>query len=103
MVSTGAARAMPGIAAVLLAEDVPGHNNVGVARHDETLFAGAFLKPYGGAYTIRIGGEPFLERAAQLDPEVRAAITPMTQPKQWNSGTGAQMRSRAVAFSRRPI
>jgi xanthine dehydrogenase molybdopterin binding subunit/xanthine dehydrogenase small subunit len=33
-----AARAMPGVVAVLLAEDVPGKNNVGV-HHDEPLFA----------------------------------------------------------------
>ena len=33
------ARAVRGVAAVLMAEDVPGHNNVGVSRHDETLFA----------------------------------------------------------------
>ena len=24
-------------------------------ENDEALFAGAFLKPYGGAYTVRIG------------------------------------------------
>ena len=30
------ARAVPGIRAVLLAEDVPGENNVGVSRKDET-------------------------------------------------------------------
>ena len=34
-----AARQVPGVVAVLMAEDIPGHNNVGVARHDEPLFA----------------------------------------------------------------
>jgi xanthine dehydrogenase molybdopterin binding subunit/xanthine dehydrogenase small subunit len=34
-----AARAMPGIAAVLVAEDVPGLNDVGAVRHDEILLA----------------------------------------------------------------
>jgi len=34
-----AARNMPGIAAVLLAEDVPGLNDVGAIRHDEILLA----------------------------------------------------------------
>jgi xanthine dehydrogenase molybdopterin binding subunit/xanthine dehydrogenase small subunit len=34
-----AARTMPGIAAVLLAEDVPGINDVGAIRHDEILLA----------------------------------------------------------------
>ena len=33
------ARTAPGVAAVLLAEDIPGDNNVGTARHDEQLFA----------------------------------------------------------------
>lgn len=33
------ALALPGVVAVLMAEDVPGHNNVGVARADEPLFA----------------------------------------------------------------
>jgi len=33
------ARSEPGVVAVLMAEDVPGENDVGVARHDETLFA----------------------------------------------------------------
>jgi xanthine dehydrogenase molybdopterin binding subunit/xanthine dehydrogenase small subunit len=33
------ARAMPGVAAVLMAEDIPGLNDVGVIRHDETLLA----------------------------------------------------------------
>ena len=33
------ARAAPGVRAVLLAEDVPGENNVGVSRKDETLLA----------------------------------------------------------------
>lgn len=34
-----AARRTPGVRAVLLAEDVPGHNNVGVSRKDEILLA----------------------------------------------------------------
>jgi xanthine dehydrogenase molybdopterin binding subunit/xanthine dehydrogenase small subunit len=33
------ARGVPGVTAVLAAEDVPGVNNVGTARHDEPLFA----------------------------------------------------------------
>ena len=34
----GAARAMPGVLAVLTADDVPGENDTGPARHDEPLF-----------------------------------------------------------------
>ena len=33
-------------------------------------------------------------------PVTAAAIVPMTQPKQWYSGTGMQMRSCSVAFRR---
>ena len=33
------AKAMPGVAAVLLAEDIPGLNDVGAVRHDEILLA----------------------------------------------------------------
>ena len=33
------ARRAPGVAAVLLAEDIPGHNNTGPVRHDEPLLA----------------------------------------------------------------
>ena len=33
------ARSMPGVALVLTASDVPGHNDVGAVRHDEPLFA----------------------------------------------------------------
>jgi xanthine dehydrogenase molybdopterin binding subunit/xanthine dehydrogenase small subunit len=33
------ARTMPGVAAVLFAEDIPGTNDVGAVRHDETLLA----------------------------------------------------------------
>ncbi|MEO6004533.1 MAG: xanthine dehydrogenase molybdopterin binding subunit [Opitutus sp.] len=36
---TTRALAVPGVVAVLMAEDIPGHNNVGVSRHDETLLA----------------------------------------------------------------
>jgi len=36
---TSAAKTMPGVAAVLLAEDVPGLNDVGAVRHDEILLA----------------------------------------------------------------
>jgi len=38
-IDTSAALAEPGVAAVLTAKDVPGTNDVGAVRHDESLFA----------------------------------------------------------------
>ena len=42
------ARAMPGVSCVLTAEDIPGTNDVGAVRHDETLLA-----PVGGEVLFR--------------------------------------------------
>ncbi|OYV06891.1 MAG: xanthine dehydrogenase, partial [Verrucomicrobiales bacterium VVV1] len=38
-IDISAALTMPGVRTVLLAKDIPGHNNVGPVRHDEPLFA----------------------------------------------------------------
>jgi xanthine dehydrogenase molybdopterin binding subunit/xanthine dehydrogenase small subunit len=38
-IDISAALTMPGVKTVLLAKDIPGHNNVGPVRHDEPLFA----------------------------------------------------------------
>lgn len=38
-IDISAALKMPGVKTVLLAKDIPGHNNVGPVRHDEPLFA----------------------------------------------------------------
>ena len=38
-IDTSAARAMPGVACVLTHEDIPGKNDVGAVRHDESLLA----------------------------------------------------------------
>ncbi|MBI5770617.1 MAG: xanthine dehydrogenase molybdopterin binding subunit [Verrucomicrobia bacterium] len=51
----GAAREVPGIAAVLMAEDVPGHNNVGVSRPDETLFAADEVLYHGHLVALVVG------------------------------------------------
>ncbi len=50
-----AARQMPGVRAVLLAEDVPGHNNVGVSRKDETLLADTEVLFHGHLVAIVVG------------------------------------------------
>jgi xanthine dehydrogenase molybdopterin binding subunit/xanthine dehydrogenase small subunit len=49
-----AARKMPGVVAVLLAEDIPGHNNVGPA-HDEPLFADKEIRYHGQLVAAVIG------------------------------------------------
>ncbi len=58
------ALAMPGIAAVLMAEDVPGHNNVGVSRHDETLFAADEVRYHGHIVALVVGESVAACRAA---------------------------------------
>jgi xanthine dehydrogenase small subunit len=49
------ARAVPGVFAVLMAEDVPGHNNVGVARPDEPLFAADEAQYHGHLVALVVG------------------------------------------------
>ena len=65
-----AARAMPGIAAVLLAEDVPGENNVGVTKHDETLFAAHEVLYHGHIVAVVVGESLAACRAAAAKVEV---------------------------------
>jgi xanthine dehydrogenase molybdopterin binding subunit/xanthine dehydrogenase small subunit len=50
-----AARTMPGIAAVLLAEDVPGLNDVGAIRHDEILLADKEVFYHGQIIALVVG------------------------------------------------
>jgi len=50
-----AARAMPGIRAVLLAEDVPGENNVGGVKHDEILLANKEVSFHGQIVALVVG------------------------------------------------
>jgi xanthine dehydrogenase molybdopterin binding subunit/xanthine dehydrogenase small subunit len=49
-----AARAMPGVVSVLMAEDIPGHNNVGT-HHDEPLFADGEVRYHGQVVAIVVG------------------------------------------------
>ncbi len=58
------ARKMPGVHAVLLAEDVPGHNNVGVSRKDETLLADTEVLFHGHLVAIVVGDSLTACRAA---------------------------------------
>ena len=53
-----AARTMPGIHAVLLAEDVPGLNDVGAVRHDEILLADDEVLYHGQIVALVVGETP---------------------------------------------
>ncbi len=59
-----AARTMPGIAAVLLAEDVPGINDVGAVRHDEILLAETEVFYHGQIIALVVGESQEACRAA---------------------------------------
>lgn len=52
------ARTMPGVAAVLLAEDVPGLNDVGAVRHDEVLLADKEVFYHGQIIALVVGETP---------------------------------------------
>jgi len=59
-----AARAMPGVRAVLLAEDIPGHNDVGASRKDESLLAQTEVLFHGHMVAVVIGDSIKACRAA---------------------------------------
>jgi xanthine dehydrogenase molybdopterin binding subunit/xanthine dehydrogenase small subunit len=58
------ARLVPGVAAVLLAEDVPGLNDVGAVRHDEILLADKEVFYHGQIVALVVGETPEICRAA---------------------------------------
>ncbi|RXK55601.1 xanthine dehydrogenase molybdopterin binding subunit [Oleiharenicola lentus] len=53
-----AARKAPGVVSVLLAEDIPGENNTGPARHDEPLFAKEEVCFHGQVVALVVGESP---------------------------------------------
>ncbi|MEY2501693.1 MAG: xanthine dehydrogenase large subunit [Verrucomicrobiota bacterium] len=59
-----AARQMPGVTAVLLAEDVPGLNDVGAVRHDEILLADKEVLYHGHIVALVVGETQEVCRAA---------------------------------------
>ncbi|MGI8965853.1 MAG: molybdopterin cofactor-binding domain-containing protein, partial [Limisphaerales bacterium] len=58
------ARKMPGIEAVLLAEDIPGSNDVGAVRHDEILLADKEVLFHGHLIALMVGETQAACRAA---------------------------------------
>jgi len=59
-----AARQMPGIKAVLLAEDIPGRNDVGAVKHDESLLADKEVLFHGHLVALVVGDSQEACRAA---------------------------------------
>ena len=59
-----AARAMPGVVSVLLAEDVPGLNDTGAVRHDEILLADKEVFYHGQIVALVVGETQEVCRAA---------------------------------------
>jgi len=59
-----AARAMPGIKAVLLAEDIPGRNDVGAVKQDEILLADKEVLFHGHLVALVVGESQEVCRAA---------------------------------------
>src|SRR4029079_233522 len=49
------AKSMPGIRAVLLAEDIPGHNDIGGVKHDEILLADKEIFFHGQMVALVVG------------------------------------------------
>ncbi len=49
------ARSLPGVIAVLMAEDIPGHNDVGVSRKDEILLADKDVFFHGQLIAVVVG------------------------------------------------
>ncbi len=84
-----AARAMPGVAAILMAEDVPGLNDVGCARHDEPMFADKEVMYHGHVVALVVGESRELCRQAAakvvVEYEPRPAILTIPEAIAQNS------------------
>jgi xanthine dehydrogenase molybdopterin binding subunit len=70
------ARRAPGVAAVLLAEDIPGQNNTGPVRHDEPLLATDEVFFHGQMIALVVGDSLHACRAAAALVEVEYEALP---------------------------
>lgn len=70
------ARQAPGIHAVLLAEDIPGHNDVGAVRKDESLLAGDEVHFHGHMVAVVVGESLVACQAAARLVEVEYEVLP---------------------------
>ena len=70
------ARSVPGVAAVLLAEDIPGANNTGPVRHDEPLLATDEVCFQGQIVAVVVGESLKVCRAAAALVQVEYEVLP---------------------------
>jgi len=75
-VDASAARAMPGIVAVLTAADIPGANDVGALRKDESLLADAEVMFHGHMVAVVVGADVNQCRAAAAAVVVEVEALP---------------------------
>ncbi|MGC1482133.1 MAG: molybdopterin cofactor-binding domain-containing protein, partial [Chthoniobacterales bacterium] len=84
-----AAREMPGVVAVLTAADVPGVNDVGCSRPDETLFADKLVEFHGHLLAVIIGEDEAACRAAAktvaVEYETLPALVTIAQAREADS------------------
>ena len=68
------ARAMPGVAAVLFAEDIPGVNDVGAIRHDEPLLPHDLVSFHGQPVAVVVADDRITARRAAALVDVEYAV-----------------------------
>ncbi len=73
-VEVTAAQQVPGVHAVLLAQDVPGDNNIGPITHDEPLLADGAVHYHGQAVALVVG------ESLRACREAAAAVTVLVEP-----------------------
>ena len=71
-----AARALPGVDAILFAEDVPGENQIGAVIHDEPLFAEGEVHAEGQIVGLVVADTYETCRRAILAVEIEYALLP---------------------------
>ncbi|HEY4177920.1 MAG TPA: xanthine dehydrogenase molybdopterin binding subunit [Kofleriaceae bacterium] len=77
-IETAAARAMPGIACILTAADVPGENDVGAIRKDEPLLADGRVHYHGQLIAVVVGDT--LEQCKAAAKLVEVTYAPVAEP-----------------------
>jgi xanthine dehydrogenase molybdopterin binding subunit/xanthine dehydrogenase small subunit len=75
-IDTADALASEGVVAVLTAKDIPGMNDVGAVRHDETLLAADEVMFHGHMVAVVVGRDPVSCRAAAQRVKVTWEVLP---------------------------
>jgi xanthine dehydrogenase molybdopterin binding subunit/xanthine dehydrogenase small subunit len=75
-IDTADALACEGVVAVLTARDIPGMNDVGAVRHDETLLAADEVMFHGHMVAVVVGRDPVACRAAAQRVRVTWEVLP---------------------------